>query len=49
MRMTIESCPVKGPRSLISGPKKNGCMINKWQFCSAKLAKSANYASSAFI
>ena len=23
-------------------------MINKWQFCAAKLAKSANYASNAF-
>ena len=24
-------------------------MINKWQFCAAKLAESANYASSAFF
>ena len=24
-------------------------MINKWQFCAAKLAKSANYCSSAFF
>ena len=24
-------------------------MINKWKFCAAKLAKSADYASSAFF
>ena len=24
-------------------------MINKWQFCASKLAKSANYAGSAFF
>ena len=24
-------------------------MINKWQFCAAKLAESANYASSTFF
>ena len=24
-------------------------MINKWQFCAAKQAKSANYAGSAFF
>ena len=29
--------------------KKIGCMISKWQFCAAKLAKSANYAGSAFF
>ena len=28
--------------------KKFGCMINKWQFCAAKPAKSGNFASSAF-
>ena len=28
--------------------KKIGWMINKWQFCAAKLAESVNYASSAF-
>ena len=55
MRMTVDNLevgrfsPEKGPGSLISGQKKNGYMINKWQFCAAKLAKSANYASSAFF
>ena len=33
----------------LSRVKKIGCMINKWQFRAAKLAKSANYASSAFF
>ena len=32
-----------GPKQLLV------CMINKWQFCAAKLAKSANYASSALF
>ena len=54
MRMRWVLC--KGPRSLPVGPrsheydkgKKNiGFMIIKWQFSEAKLAKKANYASSA--
>ena len=33
------------PKLLMSG-QKIGCIINKWQFCAAKLAKSVNYARS---
>ena len=29
--------------------KRVSCVINRWQFCAAKLAKSANYANSAFF
>ena len=48
----------KGPRSLPVGPRSHECykgkknigfMIIKWQFSAAKLAKQANYASSALF
>ena len=42
-------CYLNLPVTLYLGSKKVGCMINKWQFCASKLAKSANYASSAFF
>ena len=42
-------CYLNLPVTLISGQKQFGCMINKWQFCAPKLAKRANYASSAFF
>ena len=36
------------PLTLISGQKKIGCMINKWQ-CAEIQAKSANYATKYFF
>ena len=42
-------CNLNFPVTLISG-QKIGCTINKWHwFWAAKLAKSANFASSAFF
>ena len=40
---------LKFARNPYLGSKKAGYMINKWQFCAAKLARKANYASGALF